>query len=179
MIFIARKVMMGMNQEEKDYTTEDMSTNSSADTTTEATAQYALLKEQLLRVSADFQNYQQRVTRERVEWVKQAQSDILKSLLTLADDFDRALSAHTEGVQTLDTALRDGVIMMQGTLSKILSSYGVKKIEQVSVFDPYIHEAIAHIQDPSKQAGAIVSVVEPGYLLGDKVLRPARVVVAG
>lgn len=147
------------------------------DKLTECLDQLRDMRANYMLVSADFQNYKNRMQRERADWIRQAHADILKSLLPLADDFERALQV-TPSSDAASLLLRDGLLMMQVTLHKVLTAYGVKKIEQTTSFNPELHEAISQVAMPNMVSGTIVNVVEAGYLLGDKVLRPARVVVA-
>ena len=128
----------------------------------------------LKRVAADFDNYRKRVAREREELVTRAHAGLVEAILPVLDDLGRALEAaglHEEA------KLEDGVRLVHRQLSDVLAREGLQEIPTDSPFDPHVHEALAAIPS-SAEEGTILEVVQRGYLLGDRVLRPARVVVA-
>ncbi len=128
----------------------------------------------LRRVAADFDNYRKRVAREREALVMRAHAGLVEAILPVLDDLGRALEAaglHEEA------KLEDGVRLVHRQLSDVLSREGLQEIPTDVAFDPHVHEALAAIPSEAEE-GTILEVVQRGYLLGDRVLRPARVVVA-
>jgi molecular chaperone GrpE len=127
------------------------------------------------RTAADFDNFRKRATREREEFVTFANERLVKELLPILDDLERALVAATEHQEA---ALEDGVRLVHQSLAGLLSRQGLKEIDAAGKFDPHVHEAL--LSQPSEaEEGSVVGVVQKGYTLGDRVVRPARVVVAG
>lgn len=171
-------ILNSMCSEEKKDTIDVAEIDTISDDTRSVNTSEQQLKElqaHYLMLNADFQNYKNRVQRERADWIVNAQLDVLKSLFPLADDFERALNVP---VHDQRGPVYEGVSMMQKTLEKIFDQYGIKKIDAVATFDPTLHEAIAQISDPDRVPGSIVSVVEHGYMIKGKVVKPSRVVVA-
>ncbi len=136
-------------------------------------------EDKYLHMAADFQNYKRRSEKDRSNWVGAAQEEMLVRVLKIIDDFDRALSQHQsqEHSEQLDAWLQ-GFELIGKTMHKMLDEYDVKKITEYKTFDPNFHEAVAQVESEGHQEGAIVDVYEPGYLIGEKVLRPAKVTVA-
>ena len=137
----------------------------------------ASLEDQLLRAKADFANFQRRMANERVEAVRYANADLMRSLLVVLDDLERSLAA----VGTSDdvAAMVDGVRLVQQNLLKALTDHGLSGIEALhQPFDPSVHEAM--MQQPSDQHPdqTVIEQIARGYRLHDRVLRPARVVVS-
>ncbi|MEX0671725.1 MAG: nucleotide exchange factor GrpE [Candidatus Babeliales bacterium] len=132
-----------------------------------------------LHLAADYQNYQRRTEKDRILWVTRAQEDILMRVLKIIDDFDRALAQHQDqkGNQSLDAWIA-GFTLISKSFDKLLSSYGITKIAVTTIFDPELHEAVAQVVAHDKKSGTIVEVFEAGYMMGDRVLRPAKVSVA-
>ena len=127
------------------------------------------------RTAADFDNFRKRATREREEFVTFANERLVKELLPILDDLERALVAATEHQEA---ALEDGVRLVHQSLASLLARQGLKEIDAAGKFDPHVHEAL--LSQPSEaEEGSVIEVVQKGYKLGDKVLRPARVVIAG
>ena len=135
-------------------------------------AQVAEQKDKYLRLYSEFENFRRRTAKERLELISTANRDLMEALVPVSDDFERALKAGTEGVI-------EGVELIFNKFKNILESKGLKKME-VSRGDDFngdFHEAITQIPAPEKKlAGKIVDVVEPGYFLGEKVIRFAKVV---
>jgi molecular chaperone GrpE len=126
------------------------------------------------RTAADFDNFRKRATREREEYVTLANERLVKELLPILDDLERALVAATEHQEA---ALEDGVRLVHQSLEGLLSRQGLTEIDAAGKFDPHVHEAL--LSQPSEAAeGSVIDVVQKGYKLGDRVVRPARVVVA-
>jgi molecular chaperone GrpE len=126
------------------------------------------------RTAADFDNFRKRATREREEFVTFANERLVKELLPILDDLERALVAATEHQEA---ALEDGVRLVYQSLAGLLSRQGLEEIDAAGKFDPHVHEAL--LSQPSEaEEGSVIDVVQKGYKLGDRVVRPARVVVA-
>jgi molecular chaperone GrpE len=142
-------------------------------------AEVVVLKEKFLRVNADFQNFQARVTKERVMWAREAQSELIVGFLSVLDNFDRAFTEHQK--QEHDekmSAWLEGFELIGKNLHTFLQGKGIQEIDSSTTFDPEFHEAIAHIPDPQKKPGEIIETTQKGYLFKDVVIRPAKVVVA-
>lgn len=137
------------------------------------------LKEQLLRVSADFQNYQKRIEKEKNEWITLGQSKIIERFLPFSDDLERAIqSCKVEQLDEKQLKWLEGFELIQKNLAKVFTDLGVKEIDCISKFNPEFHEALMHVESPEHKTGEIVAVLSKGYIFKDKVLRPARVSVA-
>ncbi|MFC1842161.1 nucleotide exchange factor GrpE [Candidatus Dependentiae bacterium] len=135
-------------------------------------------KENLIRVSADLQNFKRRVEKEKMQWISIAQSELIHDLLLIIDDFDRALKQEQKEISKEVQVFLDGFTMIHKSLYKFLEKNKVKEIAQVKTFDPEFHEAISQIDSPEHKSGEIIEVVQKGFVFKDKVLRPAKVVVA-
>jgi molecular chaperone GrpE len=134
----------------------------------------AELEDRLLRVAADFDNYKKRAARERDEYVRGANERLVKELLPILDDLERALTAVAEHE---GAALEEGVRLVHRSLASVLERQGLKPIATEGKFDPHVHEAL--LSQPSEaEEGSVIDVVQKGYTLGDRVVRPARVVIA-
>ncbi|MBA2568342.1 MAG: nucleotide exchange factor GrpE [Actinobacteria bacterium] len=129
----------------------------------------------LQRVKADFDNYRKRAARDQESLVARAHERLVKELLPVLDDLERALGAAE---QHEEAKLEDGVRLVHRSLADALEREGLAEIETNGRFDPHVHEAL--LTQPSKaKEGSVIEVLQRGYKLGDRVLRPARVVVAG
>jgi molecular chaperone GrpE len=130
--------------------------------------------DRLLRLAADFENYKKRAARERQEYVALANERLIGELLPILDDLERALSAAE---QHEEAQLEEGVRLVHRSLASLLERHGVTAIDTDGRFDPHVHEAL--LSQPSEaEEGSVLDVVQKGYKLGDRVVRPARVVVA-
>jgi len=130
--------------------------------------------DRLLRLAADFENYKKRAARERSEYVALANERLIAELLPILDDLERALGAAE---QHQEAQLEEGVRLVHRSLAALLERHGVTPIETDGQFDPHVHEAL--LSQPSEaEEGSVLDVVQKGYKLGDRVVRPARVVVA-
>jgi molecular chaperone GrpE len=126
------------------------------------------------RAAADFDNYKKRAHREREEYVALANERLVKDLLPILDDLERALAAVGEHEEA---TVEDGVRLVYRSLASLLERNGVKEIETSGKFDPHVHEAL--LSQPSEaEEGSVIDVVQKGYVIGDRVVRPARVVIA-
>jgi molecular chaperone GrpE len=132
--------------------------------------------DRLLRKTAEFDNYRKRVDRERRELSQQVAGDVLETLLPIVDDFERALQA--DAGPSAET-YRRGVELIYKQLQDLLVRRGVKAIEAVGhEFDPQFHQAITYESSPGHAEGEVIEEVRRGYMLGDRLLRPAMVKVA-
>jgi molecular chaperone GrpE len=128
----------------------------------------------LKRVAADFENYRKRAARDQESLVARAHERLVKELLPVLDDLERALAAAEEHEEA---KLEEGVRLVHRELKNALDREGLSEIETNGRFDPHVHEAL--LSQPSEaEEGSVLEVVQKGYRLGDRVLRPARVIVA-
>ena len=135
-------------------------------------------KDKFLRLFAEFENYKKRTSRERIELFSTASEDVMKTLLPILDDFERALS-HIEDDKEAEE-LRKGVLLIYQKLVNTLEQKGLKTVvvEKGEVFNADNHEAITQIPAPTDDMkGKIIDVVEKGYKLGEKVIRFPKVVI--
>jgi molecular chaperone GrpE len=131
----------------------------------------------LLRKTAEFDNFRKRVERERREQAELAAADLIKDLLPLVDDLERALKA--EATETGAQAYRRGVELIHKQLIAALSRRGVTPIDPLGAeFDPHWHEAVVRERAEGRRDGEVLEVFSRGYKLGDRLLRPAMVKVA-
>jgi len=135
----------------------------------------AEVDDRLLRLAADFENYKKRAARERQEYVAFANERLLKELLPILDDLERALDAAE---QHEEAQLEDGVRLVYRSLASLLERHGVQQIPTDGKFDPHVHEALLAQPSENAETGAVIDVVQKGYKIGDRVVRPARVIVA-
>jgi molecular chaperone GrpE len=128
----------------------------------------------LKRVAAEFENYRKRVTRDQESLVARAHERLVKELLPVLDDLERALdAARDSGTRSVE----EGVRLVHRELRSALDREGLAEIETNGRFDPHVHEAL--LSQPSEaEEGSVLEVLQKGYRLGDRVLRPARVVIA-
>jgi molecular chaperone GrpE len=133
-------------------------------------------KDRWLRKGAEFDNYRRRIERERREQADQTVVDLLQDLLSVVDDFDRALTVDAgEG----GAAYRKGIELIHGKLHDLLRRHGVKPIEALGVdFDPNVHQAVMHEESPDHREGEVIGELRKGYTINDRLLRPAMVKVA-
>ena len=126
------------------------------------------------RTAADFDNFRKRVAREREATITLANERLVKELLPILDDLERALHAAEDHEEA---QLDEGVRLVHRSLASLLERHGVQEIGTDGKFDPHVHEAL--LAQPSElEEGSIIEVIQKGYRLGDRVLRPARVVVS-
>ena len=141
----------------------------------EARTEIGDLSERLLRMQADFDNFRQRAQREKDEARQFANQSLIERQLPVLDNFEMALAAAKDA----DPAIRDGVQMIYDQLLGILRESGVETIDAVGEeFDPNLHEAISQQETAEVEPGMVVEQVQRGYRLNERLVRPARVVVA-
>jgi molecular chaperone GrpE len=132
--------------------------------------------DRFMRKAAEFDNYRKRVDRERREQAQQGVVEILRELLLVVDDFDIALVVDAGEAAG---AYRKGIELIHTKLHDVLRKYGVRPIEAVGAdFDPNIHQAVIHEVSPEHREGEVVGELRKGYMMGDRLLRPAMVKVA-
>jgi molecular chaperone GrpE len=123
----------------------------------------------LQRLKAEFDNYRKRVARDQQELAARAHERLVRELVPVLDDLERAL-AHEGNIE-------DGIRLIHRQLDEALTKEGLVEIETTGKFDPHTQEALLS-QPSDEEEGAIIQVLQKGYLLGDRVLRPARVVIS-
>jgi molecular chaperone GrpE len=134
------------------------------------------LYDRLLRKTAEFDNYRKRVERERREQADEKVVDLLQQLLQVVDDFDLALKVEA-GEEA--AAYRKGVELIHAKLHDLLRKHGVRPIDALGAdFDPNVHQAVTHESSPEHREGEVIGELRRGYMLGDRLLRPAMVKVA-
>lgn len=140
----------------------------------EAEARAAEYKDGWARAQADFQNYKKRLERDNELTYISMKGDIVKKILPVLDDLERALQNRPA-----DNAWASGIELIARKLQNVLESEGIKRIDAEGVeFDPNFHEAISHEPADGVKSGFVIGVVQNGYMLGERVIRPAMVRVA-
>lgn len=134
-------------------------------------------KDKFLRLFAEFENYKKRTMRERIELLRTAAEDTMSVLLPVLDDFDRAKKNADD--EENDEVFSEGITLIYNKLNSVLKQKGLEKMESTNAdFDPELHEAIAEIPAPSDELkGKVIDTIESGYILKDKIIRHAKVVV--
>ena len=141
----------------------------------EAESKVSEYKDGWMRSQADFQNYRKRIERDNEMTYVSMKGDIIKKVLPVLDDLERALQNRPSN----SGAWVSGIELIQKKLLSILEAEGVQRIEAVgAAFDPNFHEAISHEPIVGVQSGHVIAVVQNGYMLGERVIRPALVRVA-
>ena len=143
----------------------------------ELQASVSELKDKHLRLLAEFDNYKKRTMRERLDLLNSASKEVMVSLLPVLDDFDRAKKSADD--PTNEEVFSEGVILVYNRLHNILQGFGLKAINSTGeVFDVELHEAITEIPVPDENMkGKVIDTLEKGYMLNDKIIRHAKVVV--
>lgn len=136
------------------------------------------MHDRYLRLYSEFDNYRKRTNKDKLELIKNASEEMIRAMLPVVDDFERALkmAEKTEGSE----AMKEGVQLIYSKLTSILKQKGLTAIESIGKpFDTDFHEAITNIPAPDEsQKGLVLDEVERGYLLNEKIIRYAKVVVA-
>ena len=140
------------------------------------------LKDQRLRALAEAENIRRRAEKEKADASQYAVTKFARDMVGIADNFARALAAVPAAIrEAADPQLKavlDGVEATDRQLMQTLERYGVKAVDVSGKFDPNLHQAIAEVPGGGKAAGSIVDVVQSGFMIGDRLLRPAMVTVA-
>ncbi|HET9461116.1 MAG TPA: nucleotide exchange factor GrpE [Gaiellaceae bacterium] len=129
----------------------------------------------LQRLAAEFENYRKRASRDQERLVVHAHERLVRELLPVLDDLERALEAAERHEEA---ALVDGVKLVEQSLRQALAKEGLVEIETNGLFDPHVHEALLTKAEAGAESGSVLEVVQRGYRVGDRVVRPARVIVA-
>lgn len=127
-------------------------------------------KDKCLRIAADYENFKKRTAKERIQWQQLITGKVLQDVIGLVDDVDRAQSAKADSASALQ--------VLHKQLTSVLTNYNVTAMTDVTHFNPQFHEAVAHVPSDKHQSGEIIEVLQKGYLIGNEVLRPAKVAVA-
>ena len=166
-----------MNEKNEQATTDPVDKGSAVVDAEELQRQRDDFYDRLLRKTAEFDNYRKRVERDRQSMADAVTTDVVRDLLPLVDDLERALKADTgaDGAE----AYRRGVELIHRQLLEILRKRGVIAIEALGTdFDPHVHQAIAYEPAPGKRDGEVIEEFGRGYMLNDRMIRPAVVKVA-
>jgi molecular chaperone GrpE len=155
-------------QEEQEEVVEEL------DPLAEVTRERDEYLDNLQRLKAEFDNYRKRAARDQASLVARAHERLVKDLLPVLDDLGRALEAAE---QHEEAKLEEGVGLVHRQLSDVLTKEGLTEIDTAGAFDPHVHEALL-AQPSSEEPGTVIEVLQKGYMLGDHVLRPARVIIA-
>ena len=147
------------------------------DKITELEAEVAESKDKYIRLYAEFDNYKKRTVKERLDLINTAGRDTISALLPVLDDFDRAKKSADD--DSTNEVFTEGVTLVYNKFKGLLNSKGVKEMTSTGEsFDPELHEAITEIPAPSDDMkGKIIDTIEKGYMLNDKIIRHAKVVV--
>ncbi|MGD9873857.1 MAG: nucleotide exchange factor GrpE [Kiritimatiellia bacterium] len=142
-----------------------------------AAPELARVKDQMIRLQADFENYRRRVERERSEVYQRANEDLMTELLQVLDHFEIGLK--TAEKHHADKSVLDGFRMVSDQLMAALSRFGLTPLEaEGQDFDPHRHEAVTHMPSEEHPENIVIAQTRRGYLLGDRLLRAAQVVVS-
>jgi molecular chaperone GrpE len=155
--------------------TSEMSESKPQSELEKALAEIEASKDKYIRLYSEFENFRRRTAKEKIEMAQTASESVIKSLLPVVDDFERA----EKSVQDKDNKDLEGYALIFNKIKKVLDQFGVKAmdIKSGSEFNADLHEAITQIPAGENLKGKIVDVVEKGYLLNDKVIRFAKVVI--
>ncbi|MBS4234935.1 nucleotide exchange factor GrpE [Campylobacter vulpis] len=139
-------------------------------------AEYNALKDQYLRANAEFENIKKRLEKEKINAMTYANEGFAKDLLDVLDALEAAVKVEANDEVSLK--IKEGVQNTLDLFLKKLEKHGVKEIEAACEFNPNLHEAMFHLQSDEHQSGAVVQVLQKGYKLGERVIRPTKVSVA-
>jgi len=180
-----KKIRIDMSDEKEiknDQEVKENEENETKDTIEEneeptAEQRYAELNDKYIRIHAEFDNYRKRTNKEKVDIINTANAGMMRDLLSVIDDFQRA-QANNENAEEIES-VKEGFNLIYNKFKTILEGKGLKEMKaDGEVFDSELHEAIANIPAPKKKdKGKVIEAVEKGYYLNDKVIRYAKVVV--
>ena len=180
-----KKIRIDMSDEKEiknDQEVKENEVNETKDTIEEneeqtAEQRYAELNDKYIRIHAEFDNYRKRTNKEKVDIINTANAGMMRDLLSVIDDFQRA-QANNENAEEIES-VKEGFNLIYNKFKTILEGKGLKEMKaDGEVFDSELHEAIANIPAPKKKdKGKVIEAVEKGYYLNDKVIRYAKVVV--
>lgn len=134
-------------------------------------------KEKFLRLYAEFENYKKRTIKEKLEMMKNASQDLMKALIPVVDDFDRAKKSAED--ESSEEAFSEGVTLVYNKLQTTLANKGLKRMESNGeAFDPELHEALTELPvNNDEMKGKVIDTITQGFYLNDKIIRHAQVVV--
>ena len=136
--------------------------------------EYEELNDRYKRLFAEFENYKKRIQKESVNKYAEITGDVVSSILPVMDNLEKAVEAKTE-----DTSYQEGVKLILRQFMDVMNKFGVEEIEAVGkTFDPELHEAVSHIEDPEKGEQEVIQEYRKGYKIGTKVVRHSMVIVA-
>jgi len=139
----------------------------------------AQLEDRYLRLQADFDNHRKRVLREKQETLSYGHENMVKDLLPVVDNLERAIEHGSASSGADFESMLQGVELVRRELLAVLAKHGVGTMEaEGEAFDPNVHEALAQVEDPTVPAGRVARMLQKGYRLRDRLLRPARVLVS-
>lgn len=164
------------NSEEQEQSATDAG-EEEVDVTAKLKEELESTKDKYIRLYSEFENFRKRTSKEKLDLIQSANEQLIKSLLPVADDFERAEAA----IKDKESSHYEGFLLIRSKFVKVLELYGVKPMDhgKGSEFNADLHEAISQVPAPEPELkGKILDVVEKGYLLNDKVIRYAKVVVA-
>lgn len=167
----------GQNGTENNTVNEEVNVEAEEKAEPSAEELYAELNNKYMRIHAEFDNYRKRTNKEKIDIISNANAGILKDMLPVMDDFDRAIQNNLTS-DDID-GVKEGFNLIYNKFKSILEAKGLKPMNSDGeVFDVEIHEAIANVPAPTEeQKGKVIEAVEKGYYLNDKVIRFAKVVV--
>ena len=162
-----------MEEEKKDEKIEekvDVSSNEEV----KSLKEYEELNDRYKRLFAEFENYKKRIQKESINKYAEITGDVVSSILPVMDNLEKAVQAKTE-----DTSYQEGVKLILKQFLDVMNKFGVEEIESVGkTFDPELHEAVSHIEDPNKGDQEVVQEYRKGYKIGTRVVRHSMVIVA-
>lgn len=145
----------------------------------EANKQAAEARDKMLRAFAEFENAKKRLAKEREEFVRFSSESMMRGLLPILDNFERAIAHADAAGEPANSPLREGVVLIKKQLADFLVQQGLSRIESVGKpFDPHVHEALGHVETEDHPDETVLEEYEPGYLLKGRLLRPAKVRIA-
>ena len=159
---------------EKDFSDEEVEIEEDNQNSDEENEKYAALEDNFVRLQADFVNYKRRTEQERKDYIELGSKKVLNELLTVIDNFERAIEAHTN-----EESFKEGVELIYKQLLELLNKNNVTEMKCLNEkFDPEFHHAVLVEEKQGVEEGIIIDVLQKGYLIGEKVLRPAMVKVS-
>ena len=159
---------------EKDFSDEEVEIEEDKQNSDEENEKYAALEDNFVRLQADFVNYKRRTEQERKDYIEIGSKKVLNELLTVIDNFERAIEAHTN-----EESFKEGVELIYKQLLELLNKNNVTEMKCLNEkFDPEFHHAVLVEEKQGVEEGIIIDVLQKGYLIGEKVLRPAMVKVS-
>ncbi len=142
-------------------------------------AEKAEMKDRMLRIAADFDNYKKRSRKDLADGEARAKEGVLRDFLEVTDNLERATASLADGKDADPKAIHDGIELVLRQFRSKLERYQVKPVESLGQpFDPRFHEAISQVPSADAAPGSVLHELQKGYIIGDKLLRPALVVVA-